>query len=346
MGRKKMFDFCIGNPGYQSENDSNGRQPPVYHLFMDAAEKVGQVVELITPARFLFNAGQTPKDWNKKKLNDPHFKVLKYIENATSVFPNTDIKGGVAITLRDDQQNYGAIKTFTAYAELNTIVRKVGEKTNNGHYLDSIISSRGTYRTTETFFKDFPSASKRLGKGTGNMIASNFFEKIPEANVQNDPSIGEKIKFLARVKNKRVICALDEKYVQKNNYIDFYNVACPKSNGSGKFGETLTTTEILVPKEGATDTFINMGRFKTKIEASNLQRYISTKFFRALLGVKKVTQDNPKSVWGMIPLQDFSANSDIDWSKSIHDIDLQLYKKYGLSTDEIKFIESHVKEMA
>lgn len=73
--------------------------------------------------------------------------------------------------------------------------------------------------------------------------------------------------------------------------------------------------------------------------------YIKTKFFRALLGVKKVTQHCPPSVWSMIPLQDFTENSDIDWSKPIAEIDRQLYKKYSLTLDEIRFIETHVKEM-
>ena len=73
---------------------------------------------------------------------------------------------------------------------------------------------------------------------------------------------------------------------------------------------------------------------------------MKTKFFRALLGVRKVTQHCPPAVWSMIPLQDFTPSSDIDWSKSIHEIDLQLYRKYGLSVEEIEFIETHVKEMA
>ena len=63
-------------------------------------------------------------------------------------------------------------------------------------------------------------------------------------------------------------------------------------------------------------------------------------------GVKKVTQHCPPKVWAMIPLQDFTSASDIDWSKSVHEIDLQFYRKYGLDEKEINFIESHVKEMA
>lgn len=64
------------------------------------------------------------------------------------------------------------------------------------------------------------------------------------------------------------------------------------------------------------------------------------------MGILKITQDNTKSKWEKVPLQDFTSHSDIDWSQSIPDIDKQLYKKYGLSQDEIDFIESHVKEMA
>ena len=65
-----------------------------------------------------------------------------------------------------------------------------------------------------------------------------------------------------------------------------------------------------------------------------------------MLGILKVTQNNAKPTWAYVPLQDFTPASDIDWSKSIHEIDLQLYKKYGLSDAEINFIETHVKEMA
>ena len=65
-----------------------------------------------------------------------------------------------------------------------------------------------------------------------------------------------------------------------------------------------------------------------------------------MLGVLKVTQHNTAPVWRMVPLQDFTASSDIDWSQSVADIDRQLYAKYGLSPEEIAFIETHVREMS
>ena len=74
-------------------------------------------------------------------------------------------------------------------------------------------------------------------------------------------------------------------------------------------------------------------------------KYIKSRFARTMLGVLKVTQHNPKSTWRYVPLQDFTSNSDIDWTKSVKEIDEQLYKKYGLDENEIRFIEEKVRAM-
>ena len=100
-----------------------------------------------------------------------------------------------------------------------------------------------------------------------------------------------------------------------------------------------------MPGEAHTETFLSIGEFQTEAEACAAKKYLYTKFLRVLLGVLKVTQNGNKPVWRCIPLQDFTPNSDIDWSQSVADIDRQLYIKYGLNDDEIAFIESHVKEM-
>lgn len=346
-GRNMKFDFVIGNPPYQDEVQNKGDRPsPIYDKFMDGAYEVSDNVMLIHPARFLFDAGQTSKAWNKKMLMDEHLKVIYYESDARKLFPMTEIKGGVAITLHSKKNVFGAIGVFTVYEELNRIIRRVTEVQKEKMYLDSIISSRGNYRVTDLFFQDFPFASKRLGKGTGNMIASNFFEKIPEAYVAVNPGGNQYIGFLSRVNGKRTMCYMKKCYVSDNRFINAYNIASPKSNGNGIFGEVLTSTEIIKPGEGATDTFISIGSFETKSEAVSLQKYIKSKFLRTLLGVKKVTQDNAKSVWSLIPIQDFTPASDIDWNKSVPEIDRQLYVKYGLDEKEIEFIETHVKEMA
>lgn len=338
--KEMKFDAVVGNPPYQEETDAT-RKPPIYNYFYDMAFELAPIATLVTPARFLFDAGQTSKEWNRKMLSDEHFKVIRYFENSKDVFDTVDIKGGVAITYHDSNTNFGAIDIFTAYSELNEIISKVKHMCEPT--MDTIISARGTYRTTNIFNADYPDAIERLGKGTGNMLVSNFFEKVPEAiaNETNEPCL----RILCRVSGKRSICNILKKYIQPNKFIDKYNVASPEANSSGRFGERLTVGELLSPEEGATDTFISLGAFDTKFEALALQKYMKTKFFRALLGVKKVTQHCPPMVWEMIPCQEFSENSDIDWSKSIHEIDLLLYKKYGLSDEEIAFIESKVKPM-
>ena len=134
-------------------------------------------------------------------------------------------------------------------------------------------------------------------------------------------------------------------YLVETDYLDTYNLFLPEANNSGTYGETLTEPTIGYPLEGTADTFLSAGMFHSENEPKNLSQYIKTKFFRALLGIKKVTQHCPPSVWNMIPLQDFTPDSDIDWSTSIPEIDRQLYTKYDLDEKEITFIESHVKAM-
>ena len=107
----------------------------------------------------------------------------------------------------------------------------------------------------------------------------------------------------------------------------------------------MSTPLIGEPLIGFTEVFISVGETDSYEEAVAILKYIKTKFARALLGVLKVTQNNPKETWNCVPLQNFTPNSDIDWTKSIPEIDQQLYKKYGLSDEEIKFIETKVQAM-
>src|SRR6476659_1432188 len=98
----KRFDVVIGNPPYQAEATGGGtRDTPIYHLFMDAAYELGTKAVLITPARFLFNDGFTPKACNAMMLADSHLSVPIYVPNSDDLFPGTEIMGGIAVTYRD-----------------------------------------------------------------------------------------------------------------------------------------------------------------------------------------------------------------------------------------------------
>ena len=339
---EKKFFAVIGNPPYQMEGSGNKTfAPPIYHEFMDAAYEVGEKVELVTPARFLFNAGSTPKEWNRKMLDDAHLKVELYEADASTMFPGTDIKGGVAVTYRDSARDFGAIGTFTAFEELNSILRKTQQMFSIG--LDTIVTNRGTYRFSKLAYDEHLEEMRRI---SDSRILSSAFERFPELFFAEKPQDeNEYVSIYGKEGGKRVYRWLRKDYLKENGNLYKFKVMVPKANGSGALGEVLSTPLIGKPLIGFTETFISIGEVDTNDEATAILKYVKSKFTRALLGVLKITQDNTRPTWKLIPLQNFTPASDIDWTKPIPDIDRQLYAKYGLDDHEIEFIETHVKEM-
>ncbi len=336
------FDFVIGNPPYQQESKgANANDTPVYHLFYDEAFKIAEKVELISPARFLFNAGGTPKNWNEKMLQDAHFKVEQFVQKSSDVFANTDIKGGVVITYRDTSRNFGAIDVFTAYTELNSIREKV-DKIAHGS-LSEIITNRGLYRYSDKAYDEQPN---EMCKTADRRIAPSAFERMPKLFTEQKPNDGnEYIQIYGNIKSERYYRWFRKDYLAETSNLYKYKVLIPKANGSGTIGEVLSTPLIGSPLIGFTETYISIGETDSKSEAEAILKYVKTKFARTLLGILKVTQNNAKPTWKKVPLQNFTSDSDIDWSVSVAEIDKQLYKKYDLSPEEIEFIETHVKEM-
>lgn len=341
------FDYIIGNPPYQEETlgDNKGYAPPIYNHFMDEAYKIADRVELIHPARFLFNAGSTPKAWNRKMLEDPHLKVLSYEPDSGKIFNNVDIKGGVVITYHDMTKDFGAIGTFTIYEELNSILKKVTAHANFSSF-SSIVISRTAYRLTPKLHKDHPEVIHQLSKGHAFDMATNTFERIPQVFFDTLPKDdNDYIQILGRENNERTYKYIRRDYVNIVKNLDKYKIFLAKANGVGTLGEVLSTLILSNPGIGATETFLSIGFFDTKKETEHTLKYIKTKFARTMLGILKTTQDITPEKWKYVPLQDFTAASDIDWSQDVAGIDRQLYAKYGLDEKEIAFIESHVKEM-
>ncbi|MEH6939713.1 Eco57I restriction-modification methylase domain-containing protein [Bacillus sp. JJ664] len=343
---KLKFDVIIGNPPYQDETigDNKTYAPPIYHKFLEESYEIADKVEMIHPARFLFNAGSTPKAWNKKMLSDEHLKVVDYFNDSSKVFPNTDIKGGIAITYRDKEKKFGAINTYVVHEELNNILKKI--KNENFNAFSELVHAPESYKFTEAIHEDHENVKKLLSKGHEYAVMTNIFGKLPFIFLNSKPNDTEEYyRFFGRENNERVYKWVKAKYIESHPNLLKYKVFLAKSNGSGSFGESLTEPVIASPFEGHTQTFISIGNFDTQYEATSVAKYIKTKFLRALLGTLKVTQDNKKASWSNIPYQDFTNDSDIDWSRSITEINQQLYKKYYLSESEIKFIEENVKTM-
>ncbi len=334
-GKDMKFTAVVGNPPYQINTETNF-STPVYHLFFDSATSLNpDFVTLIHPARFLFNAGATPKEWNKRMLNDSHLSVPLYEPNSQKIFSGVDIKGGVCITFWDkNNTNTGLGGSFVAHEELKSILSRV----KVGGF-DAIVGSRGGTRAKR--WKDSYGRDR-------SYLPSSVFTTNPDL-FTDKPDEFNNVKVIGLVNNKRT-----ERYISRGLLndpdLDKWKIFLPKSNGSGAIGEVLSTPVTGGPltggiSTGCTESFIQIGSFATRTESDNCLRYLKSKFCRAMLGTIKITQDNPKSTWKNVPLQDFTDEADIDWSKSIKDIDKQLYAKYGLNEEEVAFIETRVKAM-
>ena len=219
-------------------------------------------------------------------LNDEHFKVLFYEQDSSKVFNNTDIKGGVVISYRSLNDNYGAIGTFTPYLELNAILKKA-LSSYDFKSMSEIVITRTAYRLTDKMHQDYPEA----------------------------------ISILGRINNQRTYKYVRRDYVNDVANLDKYKVFMPGANGNGTFGEVISSPMVVGPRVGSTETFISVGAYNTELEAEYTLKYIKTKFARAMLNILKATQANTPDKWKYVPLQDFTENSDINWSKSIAEID-------------------------
>lgn len=353
------FDFIIGNPPYQDETIGDNKEfaPPIYHLFIDESYKLANKVELIHPARFLFNAGSTPKAWNIRMLNDPHFKILFHEHDSSRVFPNTDIMGGIVVSYHDNEKDFGAIETYTVFNELNTIIHKAAKKKEDS--MMSIVFSAYSNHFTKKLHEDYPEIKYNekngintgvLSKGHDFDLKSNVIEKLPQVFIDSPENTNRYIVVYGLLNGVRTKKYIKSEYIAGAKNLESYKVLLPAANGSGAIGEVPLTPLIGDPFIGnpysiGTETFISVGSFNNEKEACAALKYIKSKFARCLLGVLKVTQHVTPEKWKYVPLQDFTLNSDIDWSKNIKGIDQQLYLKYNLNDEEIDFIETHIKEM-
>ena len=262
----------------------------------------------------------------------------------------------MCISLWDRRQVHDLQKSLTPFPELNSIEKQVSASSIRS-LMDFV---RPDYHYSEKMGEEIPwafpyiSSSGQERRITTNSFKSQreklngavFFESKPEGPDEWVQILG------LNDENKRTYKYIKWDYIRTADQSDLakWKVFVPKSNGSGAIGETLSTPLIgqpLIgqPLIGHTRTFLSIGSFDTKAEAQACLKYVKSKFARAMLGILKVTQHNPKDTWKYVPWQDFSPSSDIDWSQPIPDVDRQLYAKYGLNEEEIAFIENNVKEM-
>lgn len=338
-GNKNMkFNAVVSNPPY----NIGVNKEPLYHRFIDLGRQVSELGSIIHPGRFLFNAGKTPKKWNKKMFNDEHYKVIRYWPNGADVFDNVEIKGGVAITMWDALSKFEPIGTFIRQEELREIKDIVWDKATENFSIN--VYPRDLYQLKEVFYTEHPEFEGRQSEGHRFDVGTTIFTLFPEVFYEEAPNTDDYALIVGRENDIRIAKWIKSDYLKLPDNFNSYKVFIPKANGSGNFGETLGEPIIGKKKHGHNTTFLSIGKFDSEDEAYACMKYLKTKFCRTMLGIRKVTQENPRQAWSFVPNQDFTGNSDIDWTKSIHEIDQDLYAKYGLEY-YADYIEQNVKSM-
>lgn len=327
------FNNAVGNPPYQDNSRGNkSYSAPIYPGLMDSAYTITTRVVLITPARFLFNAGGTREAWNRKMLEDKHLRVIHYERDSAKVFGNTDIMGGVAVTYRNEDIIGDSIGIYVPDALLRSALHRIINV--NHESLATVITPCSKFKKTPLRLDGVNMNDKRFGSNAFTVF--DVFKKHKENN--ND------IRVLGRYNGKRTYRYINSIHVSDEASVYRHTVFLPTASGTGS-DRVIGKPLIGDYGDAHTRTFLSIGMFDNENDARNCMKYIKTKFTRAMLGILKVTQNNNKSTWKYVPLQDFTEDSDIDWTKTMHEIDQQLYVKYGLNDEEIAFIESNIKHM-
>lgn len=345
MSKTKLFDYCIGNPPYQEQvsdsKDNSSLSKQLFPVFIQESTKIATQIMLITPSRWFAGDAQDKSFVKLREFmrENNHIKTLCNYKDAKAVFPNAEIKGGVSYFLYDN--NYTGKVQFVNF---NKGSEEIETRNLFEEGLDVIIGDSTSYSilkrvTTKMDFEPITKITK--GRNAFGIIGKQeVIDTVSSASIFDGA-------IELRCKNN-VIRWTSRNNVSKNKeLIDKYKIFISKSAGNpGKDMKVIGYPYIGKPASACTDSLIPIGEFNSEKEAYNLTQYIKTRFFRYMVSIVKMSQNVTQIVYKFVPLQDFTANSDIDWSKSIHEIDLQLYKKYGLNDDEINFIETNVKEMS
>lgn len=363
--KSMQWDLIIGNPPYQlNTNEQNAQAKPIYNVFIEQAKKLQpRYLAMIIPSRWMFG-GLGLDTFRDMMLDDKHITILHDYINSKDCFQGVDIKGGVCYFLRErdttarckviTHTSEGTITSerflrekgldvFVRQSELIEIKNKVwADKKQKS--ISEIISGTAPYGLTTDFFA--PTKKDESGVVVPTTVEEKYNIPTPK-----DEPVEDGYEIVGLLKSKRTWKYVEKGYpFPKNNGLGKYKVFLPKAYGCGAVGEVPSTpvlgTPVLgTPVQACTMTFIEYGPWDTKEESVNALKYLKTKFFRCLVAIKKQSQDATSIKYKYVPMQDFTEKSDIDWSKSIAEIDKQLYKKYSLSQEDINFIETNITPM-
>lgn len=340
------FDAIVGNPPYMiMDGGAKASAKPIYNYFIESSKKVEpRYMSFIIPTRW-YTGGKGLDDFRKSMLNDKHMELIHDYLTPEYIFSNTNIRGGVCYFLwnKDYNNEVDLIRVITHQNEkiVSDIKRKFKIEEVDIFIRDAqaILILDKIVKQETKLLSMYVSSLKPFGF-RGYFIKDKRFH-LDKNNLDNPIICYGKGKLLGYVERAEV----------KNHieWIDVWKIFTPRANNIGtELSDDNLNSFIGEPGSICTESYIAMGMELnlTKIMAINLTKYLKTKFLRFLHGIAKSSQDATAKTYQFVPLQDFSDKSDIDWSKSIAEIDQQLYAKYKFSKDEIDYVESKIKPMA
>lgn len=338
-GDKMKFNAIVGNPPYQvMDGGASASARPVYQFFVQQAIKVEpEYMSMIMPARW-YAGGKGLDEFRDSMLNSRNIEFLYDYPNTKDCFPNVNIAGGVCYLLWNKNYNgLCSVSNKQKDSKESVELRRLNEY--NYFVRNNVainIIRKVLQKTTDTM--------ERMVT-TRNYFGISTTTKGKENQGQDD------LKFYS----SKGIGYINRKKIEKkdkDNLINSYKVLITyamsggnRPSSTGDYMVIPNTIKVIGPGEVCSETYLCVGNFKNEQSAINLKKYISTKFFRFLLLQALSSIHITKDKFCFVPVEKFENNDEIDWSKSIHQIDVQLYQKYNLTEDEVNLIECMIKKM-
>ncbi len=341
------FTAIVGNPPYQQKDGgAQASAKPVYNLFFEMAKNLKpHYISMIMPTRW-YAGGKGLDDFRARMLNDIHITELHDFLNPELIFPQINLRGGICYLLWD--RNYNNTKNLTKiFTYENNLSPKISTRSLSTEGFDIFIRHFQAITILKKIksYSEFKSlevhvSSRRPFNLDGDIIKNSKIFRSSKENLRHPVTCygkGKKIGYLER-----------SEITRNTDWINNYKVFTPRANNIGtELNDDNLNTFIGYPNTICTESYVVIGaKLKLdKLSSYNLSRYLQSKFARFLHSLNKASQDATSKTYKFIPLQDFTDKSDIQWTKSVSEIDKQLYKKYGLDDKEKNFIETHVKAM-
>ena len=327
------FNAIVGNPPYQVMDGGAGvSAKPVYNLFVDIAKVIKpSYISMIMPAKW-FTDGKGLGSFRTSMFADRRLSHIFDFVDSRDCFSNVDIAGGVCYFLWNSYADGNCQFTTLHRGERTISTRDLSDMDEFIRHSEAVNIVDSVKAKSNKFFDEIVSTQKPFGLRT-YITPLTTGDLTLKYNKGKGPYKSEMIEVGKSMipQWKVIISCLTAEHAGQTD-----------KEGRKKI---LSSLDMLIPKEICTETYMVVGSFDTEEEAINLTSYLRTRFTRFLIAQLAATQHLSKEKFALVPNQDFTSNSDIDWSKSVEEIDAQLYAKYDLSAEEVVFIESMIKPM-